>query len=100
MFTIGNAIKLLFNSNPDSFFVFLVLGFWNENLLNVKLSLGCCKYFLETILFIFIKILMEPKHMKICRPKNYIQPNTIKIRFLPRVQEEQENFPEFYQDLC
>ena len=56
MFTIGNAIKLFFNSNPDSFFIFLVLGFWNESLLNVKLSLGCRQYFLETILFIFIRI--------------------------------------------
>ena len=56
LFTIGNSLKLFFNSNSDAFFIFLILGFWNESMLNTKLSLKCRQFFLESILFVFIKI--------------------------------------------
>ena len=55
LFTIGNSLKLLYSSDSDAFFIFLILGFWNESLLNTKLKLHCRQFFLETILYVFIK---------------------------------------------
>lgn len=55
IFTIGNSIKIFYKSNPETFFFFIVLSFWNELLLNTNLSLYTRQYFLETIILIFIK---------------------------------------------
>lgn len=55
IFTIGNSIKIFYESNPETFFFFIVLSFWNELLLNTNLSLYTRQYFLETIILIFIK---------------------------------------------
>lgn len=49
LFTIGNALKLFFTASQEAFFFFLVFGFMNESLLNIKLKLKTRKYFLETI---------------------------------------------------
>lgn len=55
LFTIGNSIKLFFEADQEVFFFFIVLGFWNESLLNIKLAISTRQYFLEIILFVFIR---------------------------------------------
>lgn len=55
IFTIGNSIKIFYKANPETFFFFIVLSLWNELLLNTNLNLYTRQYFLETIMFIFIR---------------------------------------------
>lgn len=53
MFTIGNSLKLFYNSSPESFFIFLVFGLWNEAVLNKKFSNKTRLYLLQTLLILF-----------------------------------------------
>lgn len=55
LFKIGNSIKLFFEADQEVFFFFIVLGFWNESLLNIMLAISTRQYFLEIILFVFIR---------------------------------------------